>query len=260
MVVTGASSGIGEALAREFAHAGAKVTLVARRRELLLSLAAELGPKTHVVAHDLSDVDKADAWLAGAVQKNGPIDVLINNAGRSLVTFTDEMELSDGKHLLSLNLLTPVHLCRTLLPEMLRRKSGVLVNVSSVAAMTPVLGGAWYSASKAGLAAASESLRAELRGTGVHVVTVYPGPVHSALAVYGMSRLEVTRSAGWLQWGTANVLAKRVRKAVEQRQARVIYPRMYFFARWLPALAQWLNEKFAPMPKRLVAKALEERS
>ncbi len=80
VALTGASSGIGEALAREYARGGAKLTLVARRKELLEKLAAELGG-AHVVPLDLSDVAKATSWLEGARAANGPIDILINNAG-----------------------------------------------------------------------------------------------------------------------------------------------------------------------------------
>ena len=85
VVVTGASSGIGEALVREYVRAGASVTMVARRREMMEKLAAEVGGKTHVVATDLSDPAHAIDWLPAAEAALGPIDILINNAGAQIV-------------------------------------------------------------------------------------------------------------------------------------------------------------------------------
>src|SRR5262245_28812310 len=92
VVVTGASSGIGEALVREYVRAGASVTMVARRRELMEKLAAEVGGKTHVVATDLGDPAHATDWLAGAEAALGPVDILVNNAGAQIVGVTSEVE------------------------------------------------------------------------------------------------------------------------------------------------------------------------
>src|SRR3954468_17162556 len=103
VVITGASSGIGEALAREYAQAGAQLTLVARRRELMDKLAADLKVKCHVVAADLSDAAQATSWLAAAESALGPVDLLINNAGVQIVAPTVEISVEETRRLIQLN-------------------------------------------------------------------------------------------------------------------------------------------------------------
>jgi short-subunit dehydrogenase len=247
VAITGASSGIGAALAREFAKAGAKVTLVARRKALLDALAEEIGETARVVAHDLGDPNRATDWIDDAERDFGPIDVLINNAGVQIVAPTSSIDPKDAEDLLRLDLLTPLRLTRAMLPRMLARKSGTIVDIASVAAIAPTPGMFYYNAAKAGLAAASESLRGELRGTGVHVVTVYPGVIaatemaQKALAVIGESR-----ALAFLPQGTPEKLALRVRRAVERKRARVIYPRSMALGRHLPNATRWLLDSFTP--------------
>src|SRR4051812_46636553 len=181
VAVTGASAGIGEAIAREFSASGAKLSLIARRREKLDAIAASSTGKTFVIAADLGDVERACDWIAPAEAALGPIDVLVNNAGVQVVGPTDQTDIARCEDMLRLDLHTPMRLTRTLLPAMLARRSGTIVDIASLAALAPLSGMFYYNAAKAGLAYASEALRAELRGTGVHVVTVYPGPVDTEL-------------------------------------------------------------------------------
>src|SRR5881392_2505078 len=113
VVVTGASAGIGDAIAREFAAAGADLTLVARRKDKLDALARDagkLGRRTHVVAADLSDVARACDWLAGAEEALGPVDVLVNNAGVQNIEPTEICDVEAGEQLLRLNVHTPMRL------------------------------------------------------------------------------------------------------------------------------------------------------
>jgi short-subunit dehydrogenase len=249
VVVTGASAGLGEAFARAFAAEGCRLTLVARRKDKLEALAASLGGRVHVVAWDLSDPARAADWLAEAVAVNGPVDVLVNNAGLQVVGRTHLADLDAAERTVRTNLFAPLRLANAVLPSMLERKTGTIVNIASMAALAPTPGMTWYNAGKAGLAAASEALRGELRGSGVNVVTVYPGIIpetdmaKASLDVYdGGASLAIRMQPT----GTPAGLATVVLRAVNRRQARVIFPKVNAVARHFPAATRWAMDAFTP--------------
>lgn len=250
VVVTGASSGIGEAVAREYARAGAKLTLVARRKELMEKLDKEFGGGTCVISHDLSDPSKAAAWVPTAEKQHGPIDVLISNAGMENVGRFEESDPEQGRKLLELNLVSPILLSRAVLPGMLARKSGALVHVASIAAFAPLPGMQWYGASKAGLGQFSESLRLDLKGSGIRVVTVYPGPVKTPMGDAAFEKFGGRKGLNAMApEGDPAVLARQIKRAIERNSARVIYPATYKTAQTFPTLARWLTSQVAPKPK-----------
>lgn len=252
IVVTGASSGIGEALAREYLRRGASVTLVARRRSNLEELARGHEGRCHVVEADLADPARADAWLDDAVAALGPVDVLVNNAGVQIVAPTIGTSWDDGERLIKLNVLAPLKLTRRVLPAMLARGKGTIVDIASIAAIAPTPGMFFYNASKGALAAASEGLRGELRGTGVHVMTVYPGPVRTPMEVTGRAAYEETVVSRVLTpVGDAQVLARKIADGVASRRARIIYPRLYVLARHFPNLTRFVLDRFTPPLKAL---------
>lgn len=246
--ITGASSGIGASLARELARAGHSLTLVARRKDLLDALARELQPaKVNVIAWDLSDAKRAAGWIGAAEDALGPIDVLVNNAGVQIVAPTATVDPDEGDRLFAIDLLAPLRITRAVLPRMLARRSGTIVDVSSLAGLAPTPGMLHYNAAKAGLAAASESLRGELRGTGVHVVTVYPGVIASTeMARAAMAKYASSRAMNVLPRGTEEELSRLVRLAIEKKRARVIYPRSGVLSRWFPGATRWLLDRFTP--------------
>jgi short-subunit dehydrogenase len=246
VVITGASSGIGAALARQLGSAGHTLTLVARRRELLDALAVELGNRTFVVEHDLSNPDRATEWLASAESVHGPINILINNAGMENTGPSAAADPETCRRLLDLNLVTPLLLVRALLPAMTARGNGMIVNVSSVAALVSVPMQAYYGASKAGLAMFSETLRAELADSGVHVITVYPGPVTTAMGDAAAEKFGGRDRIPAMPEGTAVELARLIHRAIERRAPRVIYPRVYTMSRWLGPVARAIVDRFAP--------------
>jgi short-subunit dehydrogenase len=251
VAITGASSGIGEALARAFAARGASVTLVARRHDRLTTIASALGGKTFVHAADLSIPETAAAWIGPAEEALGPIDVLVNNAGVQHVERTSLLVPERGEELLRLNVFTPMRLTRAVLPGMIARGRGTIVDIASMAALAPMPGMFYYNAAKGGLGNASEGLRGELLGTGVHVVTVYPGPVDTAMARAGYEKYTPTLAARLSPQGTTEGLARLILRAVDRRRARVIYPRAYALALSFPRIARWFTGRFSPPLKQL---------
>lgn len=249
VAVTGASSGIGEAIVRKFAAEGADITLVARRTELLNTIASELPEKSHVATADLSDLERCTDWLRPAIDVLGPIDVLVNNAGIQIVEPFEEADADRHDKVLRVNLNAPLRIARTVVNQMMEgSQQGSIVNIASLAALAPTPFMSSYNASKAGLAAASESLRGELRETGINVVTVYPGPVKTAMADAAVEAYESTGdgSASALPIGDTETLAKLVHKAVRKRKRRVIYPRVYGVVNWFPSITRWMMDRYTP--------------
>jgi short-subunit dehydrogenase len=246
VVVTGASSGIGEAIAREYLNRGAKVTLIARRRDRLDKLAAGHEERTHVVQADLGNPDVAFAWLDAAENAMGPIDVLVNNAGIQIVKSVLETTWEEGEKLLVLDLHTPLRLTQLVLKRMVPRKSGTIVDIASMAALGPTPGMFFYNAAKAGLAAASEGLRAEMKPHGIHVVTVYPGPVTSDMEAAGRAAYEQTAATKYTPTGAPDVLARMIAGAVAKKRDRVVYPRLYGLSRHFPNMTRWALDALTP--------------
>lgn len=246
VAITGASSGIGAALAHEMGRRGHRLTLVARRGALLGELAAAVGTATHVAVADLSDSDRCCAWIAGAEKALGPIEVLINNAGVTQVQRFVDLDLEEAERLLRLDLINPLRITRAVLPGMIARGTGTVVDVCSVAAFAALLGTTYYAAAKAGLAAASEVLRGELRGTGVHVVTVYPGPIRTAMSTQAFDAFADHWTKRLTREADAETLAARICEAIERRRPRVVFPGGYGVVRHLPNTARWLLDRLTP--------------
>jgi short-subunit dehydrogenase len=251
VVVTGASSGIGEAIAREYLNRGAKVTLIARRRDRLDKLAEGNPGRAHVVQADLGNPDVAFAWIDAAEEAMGPIDVLVNNAGVQIVRSVLETTWEEGEKLLVLDLHTPLRLTQLVLKRMVPRKSGTIVDIASMAALGPTPGMFFYNAAKAGLAAASEGLRAEMKPHGIHVVTVYPGPVTSDMEAAGRAAYHETAATKYTPTGAPDVLARMIAQAVAKKRDRVVYPRLYALSRHFPNATRWALDALTPPLKTL---------
>ena len=201
-------------------------------------------------SRDLSDPTQATSWLSEAEAKHGPIDVLVNNAGMENVGALVNSDAAVGQKLLNLNLMTPLLLTHELVPRMVKRGSGSIVQVASVAGLVAPPGQTWYGASKAGLAQFTETLRSELEGTGVHVCVVYPGPVKTPMGDAAFEKYGGRGgTAGLAPEGKPDVLARLIRKAVERRKARVLYPGFYAMTYWFPWFSRWVTFRMAPRPK-----------
>jgi short-subunit dehydrogenase len=184
VLVTGASSGIGAGLAQALARAGATVGLVARRTDRLaevLERCRQYSPDARMWVADLADPVAVDALAVAAMTELGGVDMLVNNAGipkRRHVTALDAATVDAVMHI---NYSSPVRLTLALLPQMLERGEGRIVNISSVAATLSPPGEAAYAATKAALTVFSESMAVDLWDTGVKVTVVYPGVVDTEL-------------------------------------------------------------------------------
>lgn len=176
VLVTGASSGFGEAMVRKFVQAGHKVIAAARRVDRLQSLKAELGDAVLSLELDVTDKTSISEALASLQGEWSDIDVLINNAGLALgVAPAQDASLDDWEVMIDTNNKGLVRMTRALLPHFVGRKNGVIINIGSIAGSTAYPGGNVYGATKAFVDQFTLNLRADLIGTGVRACNIAPG-------------------------------------------------------------------------------------
>jgi len=223
--ITGASSGLGAALARHYAREGATLGLVARRADALRAVAEGLATPTELYPADVSDRGALAAAAADFVARRGVPDIVVANAGVSVGTLgAEEEDLPVLERVLAVN---AVGLAATLAPfvaPMRRRGSGILAGVASVAGFRGLGGAGAYSASKAAAITWLESLRVELRGSGVAVVTICPGFVDTP-----MTRVNRYAMPFLLP---ADDAARRIARAIDRRRSLAVVP-------WQMAIAGW---------------------
>ena len=180
-LVTGASGGLGGAIARTLHRQGATVVLTGRKRAALDALAAELGGKSTVFAGDLADPAMGDALVKGAEAAFGSLDILVNNAGLTRDTLLLRMKDEDWQTVIDVDLTAAFRLTRTALRGMLKRRWGRVVTITSVVGATGNPGQANYAAAKAGLVGMSKAVAAEVAERGVTVNCVAPGFIATAM-------------------------------------------------------------------------------
>ncbi|MFC4534393.1 SDR family NAD(P)-dependent oxidoreductase [Sphaerisporangium dianthi] len=212
--VTGASRGIGRAIALAYAEAGADVVLVARSPETLAAVAKEveaLGRVAHVIPCDLSDRDAAAAAVRQALTAFGHLDIVVNNAGGSnfIVPFKD-LRLSGWDKIMKLNLDSAMAVCHAVAPHLLERGSGSVINVASVAAQgAPFM--APYAAAKAGVVALTKTLALEWAASGVRVNALCPGwtatDLNSSLRADENAGRAMVANVPMARWGTPEEMA-----------------------------------------------------
>jgi 3-oxoacyl-[acyl-carrier protein] reductase len=174
-LVTGASGGIGAAIARTLHAQGATVVLSGTRRDALEALAAELGERAHVSPADLREPGAADALVAAVEAAAGPLAILVNNAGFTRDMLALRMKDEDWQAVLDVDLTAPFRLARAALRGMLKRRAGRIVSISSIVGSTGNPGQANYAAAKAGLAGMTKALAQEVASRGITVNVVAPG-------------------------------------------------------------------------------------
>lgn len=184
VMITGASSGIGKGLAHELAARGAKLGLLARRENLLDEIVNAVrlrGGKAFAVAADVRDADALRAAVDRVRVELGPVDILIANAGIGTSSHVSQLDPIHVANVMSINLLGAANSVAAVVPEMIERGQGQLVAISSLAAYRGLAKSAAYCASKAAMSAYFESVRIDLRGTGVGVTIIHPGFIKTPL-------------------------------------------------------------------------------
>jgi short-subunit dehydrogenase len=232
-VVTGASSGIGWALAKGLAAERCKVGLVARRTKELQTLAQEInqaGGTAAFAAADVGDRKQAVAAIQEIATQLGPVDLLIANAGVGMPTLLDPVNVEDIETMFRVNVLGVVYAIEAVLPEMLRRGRGHLAAVSSLAAYKGMPGESGYCASKAAVNSYMEGLRIHLRERGIAVTTICPGFVRTPMTQVNDFHMP------WLL--EADAAARRIVRALRRRRKVYNFPwqttLLMKLTRWLP--------------------------
>jgi NADP-dependent 3-hydroxy acid dehydrogenase YdfG len=226
VIVTGGSSGIGEATARAFVRAGDRVVLAARRAERLRALAAEL-PGSLAVPADLTKGDDITRLVGATMQAFGRIDVLVNNAGTARYDWLERLSEDGIRNEILLNLMAPVLLTKAVLPAMQAEGRGVVINVSSVAGRIGVPSMAIYNTAKFGLEGFTEALRREVGPQGIRVCLVSPASVTGTeFGRKGERARLAVRAPNWLRVHADHVAAAIVALADHPRPRRVM-PRIF---------------------------------
>jgi short-subunit dehydrogenase len=235
-VVTGASSGIGRALAKVLAAEGARVGLIARRQEQLDALAAEIataGGTAAAAAADVGDRAQVQAAVEELHGRLGPVDLLVANAGVGAPTLLDPMNVGDVEKMIHVNVLGTVYTIDAVLPEMLRRRRGHLAAMSSLAAYKGLPGEAAYCASKAAISTFLEGLRIQVRDRGITVTTICPGFVLTPMTEINQFEMP------WLL--QPDEAARRIVRALRRKRKVYNFPwqltLVMNLTRWLP---DWL--------------------
>jgi short-subunit dehydrogenase len=225
VLVTGASRGVGQVIARTFARAGANLVLVARSQGALEQLAAELeatGVRVVALVADLGDFAGHDELVDRATHALGSLDILVNNAALEENAFFGDYARGKIEELVRVDLLAPMLLTRSLLPQLLAQQTGHIVNIASVAGKNGAAYNATYAAAKAGLIVFSQSLRAELKGSGVGISCVSPGFI-SDVGMYAnkasASNARAPRAAGV---SSPQLVADSVLRAIRENRAEIV--------------------------------------
>lgn len=243
VLITGASSGFGEDAALLFAAQGCKLVLGARRSEALQRLALKIqaaGGEVLAVPLDVTRLDQVQAFVQAALAAYGQVDILFNNAGVGRVDwFENHDQASDIQTLIAVNLVGLMQVTREVLPHMLARRSGHIINMASVAglAATPLITS--YAASKFGVRGFTDALRREVTPLGLQVSGIYPGPARTEFGSH-VGKNEAYRSL------TANMVDVHMTSAyVARRVVQVaIRPRRSLVLPWWFAPLTWLDTLF----------------
>ena len=223
-LVTGASAGIGAELARELSRRGYGVTLVARRVDALNALAKELDGRVEVIACDLGVAEERVELLAEIERRGLQVDILVNNAGLGTMGPIATTDIDRELQMVRVNVEAVMDLCTRVVPGMVSRRSGAILNVSSTAAFTPMPGQAGYAATKAFVQSYTDALRAEVARYDISVTALCPGPVRTEFVEQAGATDELfARVVPGFMWETPERVAKAGIDALDAGR-RVVMP------------------------------------
>jgi short-subunit dehydrogenase len=236
-LITGASEGIGAACARVFEARGGHISIMARNAEKLAAVGGSGALRT---AGDITSEETRQSLVARTVEQFGGIDILVNNAGMGLYAPAWKAPMADAHRLFELNFFAPLALTQLVIRHMRERKSGSIVNISSIAGKVSLPWFTLYSASKFALGSLTDGLRAELKGDGIHTMAVCPGYVDTGFQAHALG----TRPPAAILKGrrfaiSAEVCAEAVARGVERDARTVVVPRIGWL---LVALARMFPE------------------
>lgn len=276
VLITGSSRGLGLALAEEFAHHGARVVLTARdsgelnrAAQLLLDIGAIAGPQDIlVVPADLRKQEDAEYLIHRVTEAWGPIDILVNNAGIITVGPIEHQSTDDFHSVMDSNFFTALHCTMAALPDMLLRRNGMIVNITSIGGKVAVPHLLPYTASKFAAVGFSQGLHAELRSKGVHVLTVCPGLMRTGSHLNAYFSGNAEREYQWFSLGaatpgfstTARKAARRILRGVLARETEIFITPQAAVAGRVAQVAPAVTAMTMSMVNRALPKAVENPS
>lgn len=260
VLITGASSGFGEDAAWLFAQEGCKVILAARRLDRLQRLAAKIqdaGGEALAIPVDIVNPDDVDNMVQTAIELYDRIDILFNNAGIGRVAWFEEHEPDrDIDLLIKVNLIGTMRVTRMVLPHMIARREGHIINMISVAGLTasPLI--ASYAASKNGLRAFNTALRREVRPLGIQVSAIYPGPASTEFGSHvGKSAAYQSFRSKFKMRMTSSYVARRIVDIAKRPRRSLVIPWWFHFTvileNYFPWLADWGSYLFSKLKHKL---------
>ncbi len=251
IIITGASSGIGAATAKVFASEGYRVVLAARRKEQLNSLAEEVqvtGGEALVVPTDITQLSQIENLVYQSLEHFGQIDILLNNAGLGRLSWLEKLDpVNDIEFQIQVNLIGLIQMTRAVLPHMIARKQGHIINIGSIAGLIATPTYSVYAATKYGLRGFTEALRREVSIHGIYVSGIYPGGVATEFSEKAGIKRKTNISTPRFLKLTADDVARSVFNVTKKPYRAVIIPGLMRPTVWLsvifPGLVDWIIER-----------------
>lgn len=251
VVITGASSGIGALTAKLLSEQGAIPILIARSQDKLEAVANQLSGQHELIVMDVTKQEQVQSVMNDIIHKYGQVDVLLNNAGYGKFESTVDMAIDHYSDMMDVNYMGTVRCTKAVLPHMLERGEGHIVNVASIAAKIGTARSTAYTATKHAVYGFSNSLRQELRGTGITVSTVNPGPIDTPFFDLADPTGGYVNNIRWFMMKPDLVASKMV-KLIDKKQEEINLP-------WLAAVGIWLYQLCPRFADKLTYKMMNKK-